>query len=165
MYCFKCKRVTATKDAKLVTTSNRRQLLKGRCKTCNAKKAQFQKKGKKKGSGLLNSAIDKLPVELHIPGYNYCGPGTKLKKRLDRGDVGINALDDACKQHDVAYDRENSLERRHEADKKLASDAVKVIKSKKTGLKEKLAAAGVAAAMKTKVKLGMGVKKKNPWTF
>ena len=42
------------------------------------------------GSGLLsdiagtviNKSIDLLPVELHIPGYQYCGPGTKLSKRL-----------------------------------------------------------------------------------
>jgi hypothetical protein len=44
------------------------------------------------GRGILNSVINKLPVELHIPGYNYCGPGTKLSKRLSRGDKGVNDL-------------------------------------------------------------------------
>lgn len=38
------------------------------------------------GGSLLNSLIDTLPIELHIPTYNYCGPGTKLNKRLRRKD-------------------------------------------------------------------------------
>lgn len=33
------------------------------------------RKSVKRGSGLVNKLIDKLPVELHLPGYNYCGPG------------------------------------------------------------------------------------------
>lgn len=54
------------------------------------------------GGGLVDSILTKLPVELHIPGYQYCGPGTKLQKRLTRGDPGINPLDAACKEHDIA---------------------------------------------------------------
>lgn len=26
----------------------------------------------------LEKSIDYLPVEFHLPGYQYCGPGTKL---------------------------------------------------------------------------------------
>ena len=26
--------------------------------------------------------------ELHIPGYNFCGPGTKIGTRIFRGDKG-----------------------------------------------------------------------------
>lgn len=33
------------------------------------------RKSVKRGSGLVNKLIDKLPFELHLPGYNYCGPG------------------------------------------------------------------------------------------
>lgn len=29
----------------------------------------------KKGLGFVDKLIDKLPVELHLPRYNYCGPG------------------------------------------------------------------------------------------
>ena len=54
-----------------------------------------RKSTQRRGKGLVNSIIDKLPVELHIPGYQYCGPGTKLKERLARGDPGINPLDAA----------------------------------------------------------------------
>ena len=49
------------------------------------------------GNGVVNSLINNLPVELHIPGYQYCGPGTKVVKRIVRGDQGINPLDAACK--------------------------------------------------------------------
>lgn len=28
-----------------------------------------------KGRGLLDRAIDKVPVELHFPSYQFCGPG------------------------------------------------------------------------------------------
>ncbi|KYN09174.1 hypothetical protein ALC57_18713 [Trachymyrmex cornetzi] len=34
------------------------------------------------GGSLLNRAINALPFELHIPGYQFCGPGTRLTKRL-----------------------------------------------------------------------------------
>ena len=51
---------------------------------------------------MLNKTIDRLPFELHLPGYNFCDPGTKLRKRLNRGDVGINPLDEACREHDTA---------------------------------------------------------------
>ncbi|KAJ8914091.1 hypothetical protein NQ315_014287 [Exocentrus adspersus] len=96
---------------------------------------------RKSGSGILDSIINNLPVELHIPGYRFCGPGTKLAKRLSRGDVGINGLDEACKEHDIAYSREKNLEQRHKADQNLG---------------EKAAALAVATAMKVKTKLGMG---------
>ena len=46
---------------------------------------------------------EKKNKEKHIPGYNFCGPGTKVVTRLYRGDKGINELDEACKRHDVDY--------------------------------------------------------------
>lgn len=42
-------------------------------------------------------------TEMHIPGYNYCGPGTDVEGRVRRGDRGVNELDCACKQHDIEY--------------------------------------------------------------
>lgn len=47
----------------------------------------FRSNSKKaSGKGLVDTVINKLPIELHLPGYQYCGPGTKLEKRLTRGD-------------------------------------------------------------------------------
>ncbi|CAK1599126.1 unnamed protein product [Parnassius mnemosyne] len=62
----------------------------------------------KKGSGIINKVIDNLPFELHLPGYQFCGHGTKLQKRLLKGDRGINKLDEACMLHDIAYTNKDS---------------------------------------------------------
>lgn len=115
---------------------------------------------RRRGRGLLNSVINRLPIELHIPGYRFCGPGTKLQKRLERGDVGRNPLDEACKQHDIAYSRSTDLGSRHIADRQLAEEAFKRTGARDASLGEKLAAAAVGSAMKAKVKLGMGCRKK-----
>lgn len=112
------------------------------------------------GAGLLNTVINKLPFELHLPGYQFCGPGTKLKKRLARGDIGVNQLDSACKLHDIAYSQHKNLEDRHSADKQLEYSAWDRVKSKDAGFGEKAAAWFVTNAIKAKRKLGMGVTKK-----
>ena len=75
------------------------------------------------GKGLVNKVINSLPVELHLPRYQFCGPGTKLKKHLDRCDNGINLFDAACKNHDIAYSKTNDLNSRHQADKILENKA------------------------------------------
>ena len=111
------------------------------------------------GCGLLNRLINALPFELHIPGYQFCGPGTHLKKRLARGDQGVNPLDAACREHDIAYSHNNNLAKRHAADKVLATKALGRVIAKDSALKEKAAAAAVWAAMKAKTKIGMGMKK------
>lgn len=115
-----------------------------------------------RGSGLVNKLLNKLPFEIHIPGgYQYCGPGTKLQKRLSRGDPGINLLDSACREHDIAYseNREN-IEKRNAADKVLAEKAWQRVKAKDSSLGEKAAAYVVTNIMKAKSKLGMGMRKK-----
>lgn len=111
------------------------------------------------GQGLLNKAINSLPFELHIPGYQYCGPGTKLKKRLVRGDAGKNPLDEACMQHDITYSESDDLARRHEADKILQEKAWQRVKAKDSTFGEKIAAWTVTNGMKIKRKLGMGQRK------
>ncbi|EFA11812.1 hypothetical protein TcasGA2_TC008591 [Tribolium castaneum] len=113
-----------------------------------------------KGEGLLNTAINKLPFELHLPGYQYCGPGTKLKKRLERGDPGINKLDSFCKTHDIAYANSNDLKDRHQADRILEDSAWSRVKSKDASFGEKASAWFVTNAMKVKRKLGMGIQRK-----
>lgn len=111
------------------------------------------------GGGLINSAINNLPFELHLPGYNYCGPGTKLQERLLRGDTGINELDSACMQHDIAYSKSNNLEDRHKADFVLMNMAKRRLKSRDASKGEKIASWLVNKVIKTKLKLGAGAKK------
>lgn len=125
-------------------------------------KKRTKRATKKRGAGLLNKIIDKLPFELHVPGYQYCGPGTHLQKRLTRGDPGINPLDTACKQHDIAYTDKNS-ENRSIADKVLQKEAMKRVFSKDASMGERATALAVAAAMKAKrslAKIGGGLNKK-----
>lgn len=117
---------------------------------------------KKRGAGLIDKVIDKLPFELHVPKYQYCGPGTHLEKRLARGDPGKNQLDMACKRHDIAYTDKNS-ENRLVADKILQKEAMKRVFSKDASLGERATALTVAAAMKAKrglAKFGTGLNRK-----
>lgn len=111
----------------------------------------------RRGRGLLNRMINTLPVEIHIPGgYRFCGPGTKLKERIARGDVPKNKLDEACMEHDIAYRDNKNLKRRHEADKVLGEKAWKRFRSNDASIGEKTAALAVSGVMKVKRKLGMG---------
>lgn len=113
------------------------------------------------GSGVINSLINKLPVELHLPGYQYCGPGTKLEKRLQRGDSGINDLDRSCRSHDIAYSKSSNIQDRHKADYELEQRAWERVKSKDANIKEKAAAWAIVNTMKVKRKMGMGVNQRH----
>lgn len=113
------------------------------------------------GSGILDRIINSLPIELHLPGYQYCGPGTKLRKRLDRGDKGVNPLDAACREHDIAYSENKEINKRHHADTILENRAWERVLAKDSSLAEKTNAYLVTNAMKAKVKFGMGLKEKN----
>lgn len=130
-------------------------------KTIKRKKC---KAGIKRGGGLLNKIIDKIPMEMHLPSYQFCGPGTKLAERLARGDNGINKLDEFCKQHDIAYAKHKDSSERYEADKKLGAEALKRVFSKDANLGERAASLLVSAAMKAKMglsKLGSGISRLN----
>ena len=39
--------------------------------------------------------------EMHLPGHNYCGPGTNVTKRVRNGVQPMDALDQACYLHDL----------------------------------------------------------------
>lgn len=113
------------------------------------------------GQGIINSVINKLPFELHIPGYKFCGPGTQLQKRLARGDIPKNLLDESCREHDIAYSQNrDNLAARHQADKVLAEKAWERAKDSSASISERAAAAAVTGIMKTKRFVGAGHKKK-----
>lgn len=108
---------------------------------------------KRKGGAVLDSIVNRIPFEMHIPGYQYCGPGTKLQKRLARGDPGINPLDQACKQHDIIYAKYAKGPERYEADKLLVKKAWNRVKAKDASAGERASALAVTAAMKSKMGL------------
>jgi len=89
------------------------------------------------GAGIVNSLINKLPFELHLPSYQWCGPETRVKERLARGDPGVNPLDNACKERDLAYSKNKSVQDRHKADAILENQAWDRVKAKNSSLGEK----------------------------
>ena len=56
--------------------------------------------------------------ETHIPNFNFCGPGTRLKERLERGDKPVNATDEVCMQHDKDYSTSKTPQDKRRADEK-----------------------------------------------
>ena len=86
----------------MTTTKNNRHTKRGTCVVCGTTKAPT-------GGSLLNKAINNLPVEMHLPGHNFTGPGTKLNKRLNpdltpkKWSKPINRVDKAAYHHDLCY--------------------------------------------------------------
>ena len=108
MYCLKCRRVTETENIANTMSKNDRLMRRDQCAICGKTKYQFVKKGTA-GGILLNSLVNKLPFEMHLPGHNFAGPGTKLYKRLNpdgtpkEWSIPINRVDNAAYHHDICY--------------------------------------------------------------
>ena len=104
MYCVKCKKATDTSNVQFTVSKNRRNMKRGMCVICGMTKTQFIKA--QKGGALLNTAINNLPFEMHLPGHNFTGPRTKLKKRLNQDltpeewSKPVNRVDKAAYHHD-----------------------------------------------------------------
>ena len=98
---------------------------------------------------VLDNLIDLLPLDMHVPGYKFCGPGTKLAERIERGDVGINPLDEACRQHDLAYNNPSS--NRRQADRILAKYAFSRMLAGETPPDERTVAMMTACCMVSKI--------------
>ena len=82
MYCLKCRCVTETENIGTATSKNGRLMRLGQCITCGKTKTQFVKKGVAGGS-FLNTFLNTLPFEMHLPGHNFTGLGTKVHTRLN----------------------------------------------------------------------------------
>ena len=79
----------------------------------------------------IQKLLGKRGIDYHVLGYQYLGPGTRLKKRLARGDPGKNRLDRIAKQHDTDYSRAKNLQDKWVADTKMIQ-AIKKPTGKKT---------------------------------
>ena len=97
----------------------------------------------------VQKLLNKTGMEFHWPGYQYMGPGTHLKKRLARGDPGINRLDRIAKAHDIDYDKAKNLKDKWVADRKMIAK-IDQRPGRKT-LTERI----VKNIMKAKLRLGM----------
>ena len=71
--------------------------------------------------------------EKHMPGMNFCGPGTNVTKRLRDGVRPMDAMDKACLQHDLVteprgpYTSKGNPRLLRKADKKLLLASTKLI--------------------------------------
>lgn len=89
--------------------------------------------------------------ERHLPGYNFCGPGTDVARRRREGVEPVNELDAACLMHDLEteprgpYRSGGDPTKILEADAKLEEQARAI--ADRTEGPERLAALGVAVAM------------------
>ena len=66
MYCLKYRRVTETENTTTATFKNGRLMRRGQCDTCGKNKTKFIKRDANGGS-FLNSLVNKLPFEMHLP--------------------------------------------------------------------------------------------------
>ena len=164
IYCLKCRRNTITTDVQLHEKNRpkgapgRQYILKGTCTVCKRGVAQFVSCKKSQifhgaTGGNLNSILNsgKLP-ELHLPGHNFTGPGTKFKKRLLRGDVPVKELDKAAQFHDITYSIFKDTKYRHVFDKKLQDEAFNIVKDSNHSLKDRTEAGLVGGVMLTRQK-------------
>ncbi len=67
-----------------------------------------------------------LPFEKHLPGMNYCGPGTNLLRKLNedgvtprKGYEPVDRVDEAALKHDIKYSQYDDLRHRNLADKEM----------------------------------------------
>lgn len=91
--------------------------------------------------------------ELHLPGYNYCGPGTNVFRRQRSQVQPVNALDRACLLHDLDTEsrgpqRARTKKQIRASDKRLEKSSLIIAKNPKTGKNERKAAWIVYNAMR-----------------
>lgn len=166
MYCLKCKRHTNTIKKYTAITKNGRKILKGICQICGKIKNRFL------GSSIVNKALNILPLpEMHLKSkisenvsngsfnntgkYSYCGPFTKLRKRVKQGYKGINSLDKACMKHDIAYSAHADTDTRNYFDDVLSAEASKIALDDNAPEYEKQDAKLVNAIMASKSRFGL----------
>ena len=159
MYCVKCKKRTDTTNERVTTTKNNRHMKRGTCVICGTTKTQFIKAPK--GGSLLNKFINNLPVEMHLPGHNFTGPGTKLNKRLKpdltpkEWSKPVNRVDKAAYHHDVCYLKNNDTATRNAVCDKNMLKELKGIYN--PTIKEKMERGLVSSLIGTKARFGWGV--------
>ena len=162
MYCVKCKKTTDTAYEKITTPKNKRNMKRETCVICGTTKTQFIKAPK--GGSLLNKVINNLPVEMHLLGHNFTGPGTKLNKRLNPDltpkswSKPINRVDKAAYHHDVCYLKNNDTATRNAVcDKNMLEELDGIYNPT---IKEKMERGLVSTLIGAKKRFGWGLNEK-----
>ena len=73
-----------------------------------------------------------IPGEKHLPGMQYCGPGTRLDLKLNEDGTPkprfepVDRVDKAALKHDLAYTKYSDLRHRNKADKEMISELLNI---------------------------------------
>ena len=159
MYRLKCRRVTETEDITTVTSKHDRLTRRGQCVTCGKIKCKFVKK-EVAGGSFINSLVNKLPFEMHLPGHNFTGPGKKRNKRLNpdgtpkEWSMPINRVDNAAYHHDLCYSKHDDMKTRNEVCDKTMLDELSGIVN--LTLRERIDKSIVGKMIRAKVNFGLG---------
>ena len=167
MYGLKCRRVTKTENITTAASKNGRLMRRGRCIIYGKTKTQFVKKGAAGGS-CLSTLMNNLHFEIHLPGHNFTGSGTKLYKRLNPDEtpkewsVPINRVDNAAYRHDLCYSKHDDTKTRNEVCYKTMLGKLNGIVN--PTLRERIDKSIVGKLIKANVNFGLGtpIKGKNP---
>ena len=131
----------------------------GKCAICGTTKTQFVKSSK--GGSILNKMINNLPVEMHLLGHNFTGPGTKLNKRLNADltpkewSKPINRIDKAAYHHDICYLKNNDTATRNNVcDNNMLNEMKNIYNPT---LRERMERGLVSTLIGTKKRFGWGV--------
>lgn len=139
----------------------------GKCVVCGTTKTHFVKgasptKGTQ-GGLILNKVINTLPFEMHLPGHNFTGPGTNLKKRFNpdltpkEWSKPINRVDNAAYHHDECYLINKDTKTRN---KVCGSNMINELDGiVNPSLRERLDRSIVDKIISSKMNFGMGIKK------
>ena len=176
MYCVKCKNKTSTSSVQHVTSKNGKSMLKGQCAVCGTTKTQFvrQRPGasaKMSSGGDLVSSLNsftrniklpwaKYPGEMHLPGMNFAGPGTRLDLRLNPNGTPtisskpVDRVDEAAYRHDMAYAAFPDTKTRNVADRVMVSELNEI---PNPSIRERVEQAVIKPILNAKANFGLGV--------
>jgi len=163
-YCVACRRTTDTQRAKQVVSRNGRRMLKGKCATCGSTKTRFVQKGGdivdslNRITGRVKLPWARFRGEMHLPGHNFTGPGTKLNKRLNPDGTPkswskpVDRVDRAAYHHDLAYAKYADKVKRLEADKTMIRELDDI---DNPTVRERMERAVVRPILATKTNIGI----------
>ena len=104
--------------------------------------------------------FQKFEGEVHLPGMNFAGPGTRLDLRLNDDltpkdwSKPVDRVDEAAYYHDLAYSRYSDTANRNEADRIMVRDLDNI---QNPTLRESAERAIVKPIIATKAKFGLGM--------
>ena len=122
-------------------------------------KTQFVKKGAAGGS-FRNTLVNKLLFEMHLPGHNFTGRGTKLYKRLNpdgtpkEWNIPMNRVHNAAYHHDLWYSNHDDTKTRNEVcDKTMLGELNGIVNPI---LRERIDISIIGKLTKSKDNFGLG---------